>query len=62
MLGGHKNPPPLGSTHAGVVNRESFRTDFDRAAFNRLEAFAYDIRNAYLQDPSSEKNYAMYGV
>ena len=34
------------------MNRESFRI----ALLNVLEVFAADIRNAYPQDPSSEKS------
>ena len=53
VLDGHKTPNPIGSTYAGVVSRESVRIAFTYAALNVLDVFAADIRNAYLQAPSS---------
>ena len=57
MLGGHKTTSPAGSTHAGVVSRESVRIAFTYAALNVLDRFVADVRNAYLQDPSSENHF-----
>ena len=53
VLDGHKTPDPIGSTYAGVVSSESVRINFTYAALNDLEIFAADIRNTYLQAPSS---------
>ena len=57
VLDGHKTPDPEGSTYAGVVSRESVRIAFTYAALNDLDIFAGDIQNAYLQAPSSRKDY-----
>jgi hypothetical protein len=43
--------------YAGVVSRESVRIALTYAALNGLEVCAADIRNAYLQEPSSNKDY-----
>jgi hypothetical protein len=61
VLDGHKTPDIVGSTYAGVVSRESVRIAFTYAALNGLDIFAADIRNAYLQAPSSQKNYIICG-
>ena len=61
VLDGHKTPDPIGSTYAGVVSRESVRIAFTYAALNGLDVFAADIRNAYLQAPSSQKDYVICG-
>ena len=53
VLDGHKTPNPIGSTYAGVVSRESVRIAFTYAALNCMGVFAADVRNAYLQAPSS---------
>ena len=57
VLDGHKTPDPIGSTYAGVVLRESVRIALTYAALNELDVFAPDIRNTYLQAPSSQKDY-----
>jgi hypothetical protein len=61
VLDGHKTPNPIGSTYAGVVSRDSIRIAFTYAALNGLDVFATDIRNAYLQAPSSQKDYILCG-
>ena len=61
VLDGHKTPSPIGSTYAGVVSRETVRIAFTYAAFNDLDVFAANIRNAYLQAPSSQKDYILCG-
>ena len=61
VLDGHKTPDPIGSTYAGVVSRESVRIALTYAALNDLDVFAGDIRNAYLQAPSSQKDYIICG-
>ena len=47
----------IGSTYAGVVSRESVQIALTYAALNDPHGFAADIRNAYLQAPSSQKDY-----
>jgi hypothetical protein len=61
VLDGHKTADPIGSTYAGVVSRESIRIAFTYAALNDLDIFAADIKNAYLQAPSSQKDYIVCG-
>ena len=61
VLDGHKTPDPDGSTFAGVVSRESVWIAFTYASLNGLGVFAADIRNAYLQAPSSRKDYIICG-
>jgi hypothetical protein len=61
VLDGHKLPTPQGSTYAGVVSRESVRIVLTYTALNGLEVCAADIRNAYLQAPSSCKDYIICG-
>eukprot|EP00956_Cyclotella_meneghiniana_P034439 scaffold104886_cov86-Cyclotella_meneghiniana.AAC.1 len=58
---GHKHPDPDASNYAGVVSRESVRIALTYAALNDLDVLAADIRNAYLQAPSSEKHYIICG-
>jgi hypothetical protein len=61
VLDGHKQDDPVGSTYAGVISRESVRIAFTYAALNGLDVWTADIRNAYLQAPSSQKNYIICG-
>ena len=58
---GHKTPEPEVSTFAGVVSRESVRIALAYAAMNDIGMTACDIRNAYLQAPSSERHYVIRG-
>ena len=59
---GHKTKDPEGSRYAGVVSRDSVRIALTYAALNGLDVMAADIRNAYLQAPSSEKHYIICGL
>ena len=52
---GHRNPEPKELSYAGVVARDSVRIALTYAALNDVGVIAADIRNAYLQAPSSEK-------
>ena len=61
VLDGHKMPDLIGSTFAEVVSRESVRIAFMYTALNGLQVFAADIHNAYLQGPSSQKDYFVCG-
>ena len=58
---GHKTPDPSWSTYAGFVSRDSVRIALTYAALNELDVTAADIKNAYLQAPSSEKHYIICG-
>ena len=61
VLDGHKTPDPIGSTYAGMVSRESVHIALMYAALNDLDVFDADIQNAYLQAPSSQKDYIICG-
>jgi hypothetical protein len=61
VLDGRKTPNPIGSTYAGAVSRDSIRIAFTYAALNGLDVFAADIRNAYLQAPSSQQDCILCG-
>jgi hypothetical protein len=61
ILDGHKTPNPIGSTYAGVVSWESVRIALTYTALNGLDVVAPDIRNEYLQAPSSQKDYIICG-
>ena len=58
---GHRTPDPEYSTYAGVVSRDSVRIALTYAALNDIEVTACDIKNAYIQAPSSEKHYVICG-
>ena len=61
VLDGYKCATPTGSTYAGVVSRESVRIALTYAALNGLDVCAADIQNAYLQAPSSQKDFIFCG-
>ena len=61
VAGGHLTDPPTSMTYSTVVSRESVRIAFLIAALNGLEVLAGDIQNAYLNAPTSEKNYFYAG-
>ena len=54
-------PDPMGSTFAGVVSRESIWIAFTYIVLNGLDILAANIRNAYLQAPSSQRDYIICG-
>ena len=60
VLEGNNTPDTIGSTYAGVVSRESIRIAFTYAALNGIDVFAGDIRNYYLQAPSSQKDFIIF--
>ena len=62
VLDGHLTADPTHiSTFAGVVSWESVRIALTYAALNSIDVYAADIRNAYLQAPSSQKDYVVCG-
>ena len=58
---GHRTPDLITSSYAGVVSRESVQIALTHAAMHGIETLAADIRNAYLQAPSSEKDFIICG-
>jgi hypothetical protein len=58
---GHKTPDSATSSFAGVVSRDSIRIALTHAALLGLPVLGADIRNAYLQAPSSEKHFIICG-
>ena len=63
VLDGHlTEDPEFISTYAGVVSRESVRIALTYAALNGVDVWAADIRNAYIQAPSSQKDYIICGA
>jgi hypothetical protein len=57
---GHKTPDSK-TCFAGVVSRDSIRIALTHAALLDLPVMGADIRNAYLQAPSSEKHFIICG-
>ena len=49
------------STYAGVVSRESVRIAFIYVELNGLDVWEADVKNEFLQAPSSEKYYTVCG-
>ena len=58
---GHRTPDPDTSSYAGVVSRESIRILLTHAALHGVPVMEADFRNAYLQDPTSEKHFFICG-
>ena len=58
---GHRTPDAITPSYAGVVSRDSIRIALVYAKLMGLEICGGDIRNAYLQAPSSEKHYIICG-
>ena len=61
VLDGHKTADPEGLTYANVVLCESEWIALTYTALNGLDVCATDIQNAYLQVPSSQKDYIICG-
>ena len=61
VLDGHKMPYSVGSTFTRVLSRESIQIAFTYAALNGLDMLAANIRNAYLQAPSFQRDYIVCG-
>ena len=58
---GHRTPDPDTSSYAGVVSRESIRIFLTHADLRGVPVMAADVRNAYLQAPTSEKHFVICG-
>jgi hypothetical protein len=59
---GHKTPDSLTSSFAGVVCCNSMRISLTHAALLGLPVLGANIRNAYLQAPSSENHFIICGL
>ena len=62
VLDGHLTADVDYLTYAGVVSRESIRIALTYAALNDLDVWGADIRNAYIQAPSSRKDFIICGA
>ena len=58
---GHKTPDLETSNYAGVVYRKSIHILLTHDVLHGVPVMAADIRNAYLQAPTSEKHFVMCG-
>ena len=58
---GHRTSNTTTTNYAGAVSRESIHILLKHAAVCRVSVKASDIRNAYLQAPTSEKHYIICG-
>jgi hypothetical protein len=61
VLDGHLTPDADYSTYAEVVSRESVRIALRYTSLNGIDDTATDIRNAYIQAPSSRKDFIVCG-
>ena len=59
---GHCTPNPTTLMYAGVVSRESISIALTYAALHNIDVKVADIKNAYLQAPSSEKHFIICGT
>mmetsp|Transcript_11022 Transcript_11022/g.12603 ORF Transcript_11022/g.12603 Transcript_11022/m.12603 type:complete len:88 (-) Transcript_11022:1466-1729(-) len=59
---GDQTAPPSLITYSSVVSRESARMAFLVAALNDLDITMFDIRNAYLMAPVTEKLFTILGT
>ena len=62
MADGHLTEVPLDSVYSGVVTIRGFRITLFLAELNKLELWATDIGNAYLEAYTSEKVYIIAGA
>ena len=58
---GHRTPDPYTSSYAGVVSRKSILILLTHAALHGIPFMAADVRNAYLQAPTSKKHFVICG-
>ena len=59
---GHKHTDPESSSYDGVISRESIRIMSTWAALHSIDAMAAEIRNEYLQAPTSEQHFVICGT
>ena len=58
---GHRTPDPENFTFTGVISRESVWIALNYTALNNIDVITADIKNGYLQAPSSDGNYIICG-
>ena len=61
VLNGHKTPEPQHSTYAGVFSREIVSIAPTYSELNDFDVTCANIRNAYLQAPSLQKDEKICG-
>jgi hypothetical protein len=61
VLDGLLTPDADYSTYAGIVSREYVRIALTYASLNDIDVTAADIRNVYIQAPSSRKDFVICG-
>ena len=61
VLDRHKTPNPIGLVYDVVLSRDSVQVTSTYVYLNDLDVFAADIRNAYLQATSSQKDHIICG-
>ena len=54
---GHWTPDPETSSYAGAIIRESIHILLTYAVLNEVDAMTSDIRNTYIQAPTTEKHF-----
>ena len=59
---GHKTHDPIGSTCASAVLRGNVWIPFTSVTLNNLDIYTADIRNAYLQALSLQKDHIICGL
>jgi len=61
VANGKSTNPPVSSTYASVVARDTIRILFTIAALNDFDIMSADIKNAFVQAPVAEKVYTILG-
>ena len=61
VAGGHTTNTPASMTYSSVVSRDSVRITFTYAALMRMDVWAADIGNAYLNAKCRERIWTVAG-
>ena len=61
VAGGHLTPTPIHSVYSSVVSLRGLKISLFLAELNKLEAWATDVGNAYLEAYTEEKLYIVAG-
>ena len=61
VAGGHLTPIPLDSVYSGVVSLRGLRIVTFLSSLNKLQLWATDVGNAYLEADTSEKVFIIAG-
>ena len=62
VAGGHLTPTPIHSVYSSVVSLRGLKISLFLAELNKLEAWATDVGNAYLEAYTEEKLYIVAGT